>query len=152
MSFLLRKFRFIIGLIFIILILTRFPARKILISPVSNGKCITVFRPFQLRWQNKYYITPSDFKGIFKPRSNYFILTPLTADQDMIVDWDPSNYKLPIQLPFCEDVQKVIYNIDTINYHIAKFCGNNTKYIDDLDSGPDNSKRFSYYSVREWVP
>ena len=144
------KIKIIVILVFILIVLVRIPVRKILVSPLQNGKYITFFSPLQLRWQNEYYIIPDKFKGMFRPANNYFILTPMGEDQDMTVDWKPLNYELAIQLPFCEDIQKVIYNIDTAKYHIAKNCG--YEDIDQSDSGHRDVKRFSYYKIEEWLP
>ena len=143
--------KMIIILFILVIIVVRFPKRKILVSPISNGKYITVFRPFQLLWQNEYYIIPKKYTGLFKPSYNYFILTPMT-DQDMSIDWSPSNYELTIQLPFCEDVQKVIYKIDTTKYHIAEYCGNNFKYIIPSEPRYYDRKRYSLYFLKEWLP
>jgi hypothetical protein len=145
------KIKVALILLVIVMVLVRFPKRKILTNSFQNGKYITVFRPFQLRWQNHYYIIPYKFSGIFITPSNYFSIEP-KADQDMSVDWTPENYELAIQLPFCEDVQRVIYNIDTAKYHIAKYCGNNTKYIIPSEPSFYDNTRYSVFYLSEWLP
>jgi hypothetical protein len=144
------KIKIILLLLLILFFVIRFPARRILASPLSNGKYITVFRPFQPSWKNEYYIIPDKYQGIFRPANNYFILTPFNSDQRMTVDWSSSKYSLVIQLPYCESVQKVIYNIDTTTYYIATYCGG--RFIDDSSSEESNTKKFSYYSISEWLP
>jgi len=142
-----------IGLLFffVLILIIRFPKRRVLTSPLQDGKCITIFRPFQFFWQNHYYIIPYRFSGIFKSPNNYFCIEPM-AEQKMSVDWTPSNYQLAIQLPFCGEIQKVIYKIDTSKYHIAKYCGSNIEYIIPSEPRFYDRKRYSLFSLNEWLP
>lgn len=145
------KINFFLIVFLVGFLIVRFPKRRYLSNSFQNGKHITVFRPFQFFWQNHYYIIPYKFNGIFKSPNNYFCLEPM-GEQKMSVDWNPSNYEMAIQLPFCENVQKVIYKIDTTKYHVVKYCGNNVRYIIESDSSYYDRKRYSYYSISEWLP
>lgn len=147
------KIKIALMLFIFFILIVRFPKRKLLQSPLKDGNYITVFRPFQFIWNNDYYVIPYNFDGLFVRPVNYFSVEPM-SDQDMSVDWNPVNYKLVIQLPFCDSIQKVIYKIDTTKYLIVKYCGKNidSNYIIPAKAPYNNGGRYSLFRLNEWLP
>lgn len=122
-------FFLLIGLIGIWII---FPKRRFLQSPTGNGKCITIYHPVGSFLNNRIYVIPKKYKGIFKPINNYVIIQP-AYDQVLNVNWEPNDgYVIKIELPLCN--QPFINTFDSSKYKIFRGCGPSSSYIDKEDT------------------
>lgn len=106
------------------------PQKKIIYSPLKDGKCITILDAFPGGWfGGSVFVIPGKYNGLFPPKNNFLSLHP-ESEQILSVNWNPNDrYALKICLPVCD--QEYDNKLDTTRYMLAVRCKVNVDgYID----------------------
>jgi hypothetical protein len=122
------------SIVTILFIIFLYPRRKVIYSPIGDGKCITVLDAFPRGWfGGSVFIIPGNHKSLFPPKDNYVSLRP-QHEQVLYINWSPNDgHVLKIGLPVCNQAYK--NTLDTSRYLLAVLC--NTIIDGYLDKGEE---------------
>lgn len=127
----IRGTMFSIAVLITFFLITR-PRKKIIYSPLEDGRCITVLQSFPRRFGGKFFVIPGDYGSFIPPKNNYVSIQP-QYEQVLYINWHPNDgFVLKIGLPLCE--QQFSNKLDTSKYLLAILCGANEDYLDKGES------------------
>lgn len=122
---------FLIAVLIILFLITR-PRKKIIYSPLEDGRSITVLQSFPRRFGGKFFVIPGNYRSFFPPKSNYVSIQP-QHEQVLYINWHPNDgFTLKIGLPLCG--QQFSNKLDTSKYLLTVLCGTNEGYLDKGES------------------
>lgn len=130
----------IVSILFLVLLVLGYKGNTYMISPLGDGKVVTIYRSLFYFYDHKVYVVPYKYYSLFPPRNSFVSFVP-HYEPKLFVNWKPENGRI-LKIGIPRSIEPATLKMDTAKYEIKYDCLDNCI----LNAGDSTSdKKYTKY-------